>query len=85
VALYTIIGINLDGLQEFLGLWACETESAKHWLSLLNEAEEPRGRSIIKKEMKNKISCLINVLFIGFRRGVYFTVMDFFINLEPVI
>jgi len=37
VALYTIIGISLDGLKECLGLWICETESAKYWLSVLNE------------------------------------------------
>ncbi len=37
VALYTIIGINLDRLKECLGLWICETESAKYWLSVLNE------------------------------------------------
>lgn len=37
VALYTIIGINLDGQKECLGLWVCETESAKYWLSVLNE------------------------------------------------
>jgi transposase-like protein len=30
VALYTIIGINLDGQKECLGLWICETESAKY-------------------------------------------------------
>jgi putative transposase len=37
VAVYTIVGINLDGLKECLGLWICETESAKYWLSVLNE------------------------------------------------
>ena len=37
VALYTIIGINLDGQKECLALWICETESAKYWLSVLNE------------------------------------------------
>jgi putative transposase len=37
VALYTIIGVNLDGQKECLGLWICETESAKYWLSVLNE------------------------------------------------
>jgi putative transposase len=37
VALYTIIGVNLDGQKECLGLWICETESAKYWLSDLNE------------------------------------------------
>ena len=29
VAVYTIIGINMDGLKECLGMWVCETESAK--------------------------------------------------------
>jgi len=37
VALYSIIGINLDGRKECLGIWVCETESAKYWLSVLNE------------------------------------------------
>ena len=37
VALYTIIGINLDGQKECLGLWISETESAKYWLSVLSE------------------------------------------------
>lgn len=37
VAVYTIIGINLDGQKECLGLWISETESAKYWLSVLNE------------------------------------------------
>lgn len=37
VALYTMIGINLDGQKECLGLWICDTELAKYWLSVLNE------------------------------------------------
>ena len=37
VALYTIIGFNLDGQKECLGMWICETESAKYWVSVLNE------------------------------------------------
>jgi transposase-like protein len=37
MAVYTIVGINLDGQKECLGLWICETESAKYWLSVLNE------------------------------------------------
>jgi putative transposase len=37
VAVYTIIGINLDGHKDCLGMWVCETESAKYWLSVLNE------------------------------------------------
>ena len=37
MAVYTIVGINLDGQKECLGLWISETESAKYWLSVLNE------------------------------------------------
>lgn len=37
VAIYTIIGINLDGQKECLSLWICETESSKYWISVLNE------------------------------------------------
>ena len=37
VALNNIIGINLDGHKDCLGMWVCETESAKYWLSVLNE------------------------------------------------
>jgi len=36
IAVYNIIGINLDGHKEFLGLWIGETESSKYWLSVLN-------------------------------------------------
>jgi len=37
IAVYNIIGINLDGHKECLGLWVGETESSKYWLSVLNE------------------------------------------------
>ena len=37
IAVYNIIGINIDGHKECLGLWICETESSKYWLSVLNE------------------------------------------------
>lgn len=37
IAVYNIIGINLEGRKECLGLWICDTESSKYWLSVLNE------------------------------------------------
>lgn len=37
IAVYNIIGVNMDGQKECLGLWICETESSKYWLSVLNE------------------------------------------------
>jgi transposase-like protein len=49
VAVYTIIGINLDGHKDCLGMWVCETESAKYWLSVLNECfvSEEFGQPVI--------------------------------------
>ena len=38
VAVYAILGINLSGEKECLGLWVgAEAESSKYWLSVLNE------------------------------------------------
>ncbi len=37
VALYAIIGINLAGEKSCLGLYVSETESAKYWLTVMNE------------------------------------------------
>lgn len=37
VAVYAIIGIDLEGNKECLGLWIAETESSKYWLTVLNE------------------------------------------------
>lgn len=34
---YSIIGIDLKGYKNLLGLWIGETESAKFWLSVLND------------------------------------------------
>jgi transposase-like protein len=37
ISVYNIIGITLEGRKECLGLWLCDTESSKYWLSVLNE------------------------------------------------
>lgn len=36
-AVYTALGVNLDGEKEVLGLWIAPTEGAKFWLSVLTE------------------------------------------------
>jgi putative transposase len=36
-AAYMSIGIDLDGKKDVLGIWIGENESAKFWLSVLNE------------------------------------------------
>ncbi len=37
MALYAIIGIDLEGRKSCLGLYVSETESAKYWLTVMNE------------------------------------------------
>jgi putative transposase len=36
-AIYLVIGINLQGLKEVLGLWIEQTEGAKFWLRILTD------------------------------------------------
>jgi len=36
-AAYVVLGINLDGYKEILGIWIGENESSKFWLGVLNE------------------------------------------------
>ena len=37
VAAYLMIGINLEGKKECLGIWLGQSESSKYWLNVLNE------------------------------------------------
>ena len=47
--LYSVIGLNLHGKKEVLGLYLSESEGAKFWLSVLNDLKqrgvESDGRS----------------------------------------
>ena len=36
-AVYIAIGLTLEGIRDVLGLWVGENESAKYWLSVMNE------------------------------------------------
>jgi putative transposase len=36
-AAYVVLGINMDGYKEILGIWVGENESSKFWLGVLNE------------------------------------------------
>jgi len=46
-AAYTAIGVNLDGIKEVLGIWVGEAESAKFWLSVLNEIQNRGVKDIL--------------------------------------
>lgn len=36
-AVYLVIGVNLEGMKEVLGMWVAQTEGAKFWLSVVTE------------------------------------------------
>lgn len=36
-SVYLVIGVNLQGLKEVLGIWIAETEGAKFWLGIVTE------------------------------------------------
>ena len=36
-AVYLVIGVNLQGEKEVLGLWLSQTEGAKFWLQVVTE------------------------------------------------
>jgi len=38
-ALYLVLGVDLDGQKELLGMWISQNEGAKFWLSVLTELQ----------------------------------------------
>lgn len=46
-AVYIAIGIDLDGHKDVLGLWIGEVESAKFWLTLMNELKNRGVKDIL--------------------------------------
>ena len=38
-AVFLALGINMEGHKELLGLWICENEGSKFWLSVLTELQ----------------------------------------------
>ena len=45
-AVYVVLGINMDGFKEVLGLYIGDNESSKYWLSVLNELKNRGVRDI---------------------------------------
>jgi len=46
-AAYMVIGIDLEGMKEVLGIWIGEAESAKFWLSVLSELRNRGTQDIL--------------------------------------
>jgi putative transposase len=60
-AAYMVIGIDLDGNKDVLGMWIGENESAKFWLSVLNELKNRGVQDIL-------ITCVDNLT--GFTQAI---------------
>ena len=45
--IYLVIGVNVQGLKELLGFWACESEGSKFWLSILNDLKNRGVQDIL--------------------------------------
>jgi putative transposase len=44
---YSVLGINLDGRKEILGIWISENESASFWLTICNELKNRGVQDIL--------------------------------------
>ena len=45
-AAYAVLGINMDGCKDILGIWIGEHESAKFWLNVLNDLKNRGVQSV---------------------------------------
>jgi len=45
--LYTVLGINMEGKKEILGIWLSENESASFWTSVLNDLKNRGVQDIL--------------------------------------
>ena len=52
-AAYMVVGINLEGYKEVLGMWIGEHESAKFWLSVLTELKSRGVQDILVVAVDN--------------------------------
>jgi len=52
-AAYMVIGVDLDGNKDVLGIWIGESESSKFWLSVLNELKNRGVKDILIASVDN--------------------------------
>lgn len=52
-AAYTAIGVDLEGVKDVLGIWVGENESAKFWLSVINEIKNRGTKDILIVSVDN--------------------------------
>lgn len=52
-AAYVVIGVDLEGMKEVLGIWIGESESAKFWLAVLSEMKNRGVQDILITSVDN--------------------------------
>ena len=62
---YTVLGINMDGKKEILGIWLSENESASFWATVVNELKNRGVNDILIAchDNLNGLSTAINSVF----------------------
>ena len=60
-AAYVVIGVDLEGMKEVLGIWIGESESAKFWLSVLSEIKSRGTQDVL-------LCCVDNLM--GFSEAI---------------
>ncbi len=46
-AAYVVVGVNMDGIKEVLGIWIGANESSKFWLSVLNDLKNRGVQNVL--------------------------------------
>ena len=44
---YTVLGVNMEGRKEILGIWISENESASFWLTVCNDFKNREVQDIL--------------------------------------
>lgn len=47
MAINVLVGIDLNGIKEIIGFWSCENESAKFWLTVLNDLKSRGVKDVL--------------------------------------
>ncbi len=47
IACYIMLGINLEGKKEIIGIWIGENETSKYWLTVLNEIKKRGAEDVL--------------------------------------
>ena len=53
-AIYVVLGVNLEGQKEVLGLWVAQTEGAKFWLQVLTELQNRASGNPFKPSTQSR-------------------------------